>query len=102
MYLERKPTTVRGRGGFVSLPTGFGKSLFYTLLPPIFDKVRKVEKNSIGLVVSPFTALMQDQVASINSLGISAKYLLEQQGLGGTKKLVKEGKFQGYTIIYYI
>ena len=85
---------LRGRDVFVSLPTGFGKSLCYTLLPPIFDKVRKVEKKSIVLVVSPLTALMQDQVSTINSLGISATYLLERQVTNGTRKLVKEGKFQ--------
>ena len=37
---------------------------------------------------------MQDQVSTINSLGLSATYLLERQVTNGTRKLVKEGKFQ--------
>ena len=39
---------------FVSLPAGYGKSFCYTLLPPIYDKIRKVDRKSIVLVVSPF------------------------------------------------
>ncbi len=38
---------------FISLPTGYSKSLYYSLLPPIYDKLRNVENKSIVLVVSP-------------------------------------------------
>ena len=47
---------------FVSLPTGYGKSLCYALLPLIFDKRREaVERRSIVMVVSPLIALRKDQ-----------------------------------------
>ena len=47
---------------FVSLPTGFGKSLCYILLPRVFDLLRGVEKKSIVAVISPLIALMEDQL----------------------------------------
>ena len=31
---------VEGKDTFVSLPTGFGKSLIYGVLPSIFDKLK--------------------------------------------------------------
>ena len=31
---------------FISLPTGYGKSRCYSLLPPIYDKMKNVENKS--------------------------------------------------------
>ena len=69
---------ITGRDVFVSLPTGFRKSLFYTLLPSVFDQLRKVERKSIALVVSPLVALMQDQVTAITAMGISATLITDK------------------------
>ena len=47
---------------FVALPTGYGKSLCYALLPIVFDFVRGRPLNSsIVLCVSPLISLMVDQ-----------------------------------------
>ena len=46
---------------FVSLLTGYGKSLYYALLPSVFDKNgRLAEKISIAMIVSPLIVLMKD------------------------------------------
>ena len=70
---------VGGKDVFVSLPTGFGKSLCYIALPGVFDVLRSVEKQSMILVVSPLLALMKDQVASITKMGVSAVYVSDKK-----------------------
>ena len=75
---------------FVSLPTGYGKSLCYTLLSPIYDKTRKVDRKSIVLALSPLVALMQDQVGRITSKRISATCLADES----KRREVKNGEYQ--------
>ena len=47
-----------GNDVFVSLPTGYGRSLCYILLPQIFYFVRGAKNKSIVVVMSPLTALL--------------------------------------------
>ena len=78
---EQKQALLKFVGGqdvFVSLPTGFGKSLCYILLPRIFDLLRGVENKCIVIVVSPLIALMKNQVASIAKIGLSATYVSDR------------------------
>jgi superfamily II DNA helicase RecQ len=51
------------------LPTGYGKSLIYQLLPDVFDyylfkttHARQTKRHSTVIVISPLNALMLDQV----------------------------------------
>jgi len=83
----------KGKDVFVSLPTGFGKSLCYILLPPVFDFLRGVDKESIILVVSPLISLMEDQVSSIQSMGLSAAYISESTSRT-MKQQIHNGKYQ--------
>ena len=63
-----------GRDVFVSLPTGSGKSLCYTILPKVFNRLRKTTK-SIVIVVSPLISLMKDQVLSLAVKGIEVVFV---------------------------
>jgi ATP-dependent DNA helicase RecQ len=57
-----------GRDACVVMPTGGGKSLCYQL-PAVLDPLRTV------VVVSPLIALMQDQVAQLDQMGVPAGFL---------------------------
>lgn len=87
---------VGGRDVFVSLPTGYGKSLCYALLPAVFDVKRGlVEKTSIVMVVSPLIALMKDQSMSFTSKGITAGYVSDKESTNKeTRRKILRGEFQ--------
>ena len=53
-----------GRDVFAVLPTGYGKSLCYACLPMLFDNMLglHVDDRSIVVVLTPLTAIIQDQV----------------------------------------
>ena len=70
-------TFVEGRDVFVSLPTGFGKSLCYMrMLLPLVLAVESGGGKAIVVVISPLRiALMEDQVASYSAKGIKAAFI---------------------------
>ena len=67
---------VAGNDVFVAIPTGGGKSLCYSLLPAVFDRIRgNVTPQCLAIVVSPLVALIQDQVRGLTGRGVSAVHL---------------------------
>ena len=80
---------VSGRDVFVSLPTGYGKSFCYALLPAVFDEVRG---SIIVICVSPLTALMMEQRNKFIMRGIATEFVGELQQDVDAMESVKSGK----------
>ena len=67
-----------GKDVFVLLPTGFGKSIIYELLPFLFDHKlggMDAKMRSLIIVVSPLISLMADQVGRLRRRGARAAML---------------------------
>jgi len=55
---------IAGKHAFVLMPTGSGKSLCY--------QIPALCRDGVGVIISPLIALMQDQVAALQQLGVRA------------------------------
>ena len=64
---------MRGRDVFTPAPTGSGKSFTFEIAPYAFDFLSSnpLEGRSVCLVVVPVISLMNDQVVSLASRGLS-------------------------------
>ncbi|XP_011410065.1 PREDICTED: uncharacterized protein LOC105316681 [Amphimedon queenslandica] len=64
---------LNGNDVFACLPTGFGKSLCYFCLQPIFDAINcHASPWSVVLVISPLQGLMQDQVELLTKKNLAS------------------------------
>ena len=67
---------INGQDTFGLLPTAFGKSMIYSLLPVVLDKYHSTSVgHHIVVLVSPLKALMEEQLIKINEMGIKAVYV---------------------------
>ena len=89
-----------GKDVFVSLPTGYGKSIIFQSIPVIASRLWK--KPCTIFIVSPLKALMQDQVKYLSGLGLKAIVLTEDSEDYSIERVIN-GEYSAYprcNIIY--
>lgn len=76
---------VRRKDVFAALPTGFGKSLTFQILPAVFkvllDKGFIMPAFPLVIVVSPLTSIVKDQVGYLRNLGFEVAFIGESEKL---------------------
>jgi len=82
-----------GRDACVVMPTGGGKSLCYQL-PAVLDPLRTV------VVVSPLIALMQDQVAQLEQMGVPAGFLNSSLSNDERSVILRRASQGHYRLLY--
>jgi ATP-dependent DNA helicase RecQ len=82
-----------GRDACVVMPTGGGKSLCYQL-PAVLAAGRT------AIVISPLIALMQDQVAQLKQMGISAACLNAATPSDERARILQNADAGGYRLLY--
>jgi ATP-dependent DNA helicase RecQ len=82
-----------GRDACVVMPTGGGKSLCYQL-PAAMTEGRT------AIVVSPLIALMQDQTAQLEQMGVAAAVLNSSQNAAEQGAILRNAKAAKYRLLY--
>src|ERR1700756_1180414 len=83
-----------GRDACVVMPTGGGKSLCYQL-PAVLDAGRT------AVVISPLIALMQDQVAQLEQMGIPAAFVNSSLAGADRSQVLKRASEGTYRLLYF-
>ena len=81
-----------GRNALAVLPTGGGKSLCY--------QIPSLVRPGLGLVISPLIALMADQVAALQQLGIAAERLDSSTSLDFRQDIWRRVKDAALDLLY--
>ena len=65
---------VKGKDVFAALPTGFGKSLTFQILPTVVKTLNKscLPPSPVSVVVCPLKSIIKDQVSYFRSHGLKA------------------------------
>ena len=71
--LETLQQVYEGKDCISVLPTGYGKSIIYQMIPWFLQK--DLDRLGIVLIVCPLFAIMHDQVSSLSKKGIRTAYL---------------------------
>src|SRR5712664_1921694 len=86
-------TLLAGRDTCVVMPTGGGKSLCYQL-PAAMSQDKTV------IVISPLIALMEDQVAQLGQMGISAALLNSSISAVQQSRVIDKARAGEYRLLY--
>jgi len=84
---------IDGRDALTLMPTGGGKSLCY--------QIPSLVRDGVGGVISPLIALMQDQVAALRQLGLSAAFLNSTLTAAESRQ-VEQALLQGELDLLYV
>ena len=83
-----------GRDACVVMPTGGGKSLCYQL-PAVLDAGRT------AVVISPLIALMQDQVAQLEQIGVPAAFVNSSNTGAERSQILKRATAGEFRLLYF-
>ncbi|XP_068704636.1 putative ATP-dependent DNA helicase Q1 [Montipora foliosa] len=77
------------------LPTGYGKSLVFQVLPRLLREREKTRATtsvtkSVVLVVSPLNALMYDQISKLRARGVEAAVLGVKKGIDADSPIISQ------------
>jgi ATP-dependent DNA helicase RecQ len=93
MQEEIVQSLLEGRDTCVVMPTGGGKSLCYQLPAALDDK-------RTAVVVSPLIALMQDQVAQLEQMGIAAGLLNSSLSQRSQDQAMQQARAGNFRLLY--
>ena len=85
-------TLMKGDDALVLMPTGGGKSLCY--------QIPSILREGCGVVISPLIALMQDQVNSMQLLGVRAAFLNSTLDSSASLKIEKALQSDNLDLLY--
>ena len=83
---------VQGGDALVLMPTGGGKSLCY--------QIPAMLRDGVCIVVSPLIALMQDQVAALQLMGVAATFLNSTQTLDEIRDIERQLRRGALKLLY--
>jgi ATP-dependent DNA helicase RecQ len=83
---------VAGGDALVLMPTGGGKSVCY--------QIPAMLREGVGIVVSPLIALMQDQVAALQQMGVAADVLNSSQTLDDMRSVEAQLRKGALQLLY--
>jgi ATP-dependent DNA helicase RecQ len=86
-------TLMAGQDALVLMPTGGGKSLCY--------QIPSIARPGTGIVISPLIALMQDQVAALQQVGVKAATLNSTLD-AGTAQAIEQQLLRGELDLLYV
>jgi superfamily II DNA helicase RecQ len=81
--IEALEAMYNGKDVVCVLPTGYGKSAIFQLLPPLMKLKFGMDRLPVVIVITPLNAIMQDQVLSLSRMGFMACFL-DIKGVGAS------------------